>query len=62
MRSLLTGKTLIDVETCYLKVEKVTLALVMTSRKLKAYFQAHQVMVLTNQPLRQTLHKLDMSG
>jgi hypothetical protein len=30
--------------------------------KLKLYFQIHQVVVLTNQPLRQILHKLDMYG
>jgi hypothetical protein len=55
------GKTLLDVETRYLKIEKVALAFMTSSRKLKAYFQAHQVMLLINQPLRQILHKPDMS-
>jgi len=56
------GKTLLDVETRYLRVEKVALALVASFRKLKAYFQTYQVMVLTDQPLRQILHKPNMSG
>jgi len=56
------GKTLLDVETRYLKIEKVALAFMTSSRKLKAYFQAHQVMLLIDQPLRQILHKPDMSG
>ena len=56
------GKTLLDVETRYLKIEKVALAFMRSSRKLKAYFQAHQVMLLIDQPLRQILHKPDMSG
>ncbi|RVW69617.1 Retrovirus-related Pol polyprotein from transposon 17.6 [Vitis vinifera] len=30
------------------------------ARKLRPYFQAHQVIVLTNQPLRNILHKLDL--
>jgi hypothetical protein len=47
-----TCKTLLDAETRYLRVEKIVLALVTTSKKLKAYFQAHQVVVLTEQPLR----------
>jgi hypothetical protein len=32
------GKTLLDAETRYLRVEKMVLALVTASRKLRAYF------------------------
>lgn len=56
------GKTLLDAETRYLRVEKNAPTLVTTSKKLMAYFKAHQVVVLTDQPLRQILHKSDMSG
>ena len=56
------GNTLLDIKTRYLRVEKIVLALVTTSKKLKAYFQAHQVVVLTGQPLRQILYNLDMLG
>ncbi|XP_077240348.1 uncharacterized protein LOC143881245 [Tasmannia lanceolata] len=34
----------------------------MAARKLRPYFQAHTIKVLTNQPLRQVLHKPDTSG
>lgn len=41
-------------------MEQTTLALWITAKKLRPYFQAHQITVLTNQPLQVTLHKLDM--
>ena len=43
-------------------VEKFALALVMASRKLRPYFQAHQIIVLTNQPLRNIIHSPKASG
>ena len=45
------SKTLIDVETRYLPLEKLVLALVHATRKLPQYFQAHTVYVLTEYPL-----------
>jgi len=57
-----SSHTLHDAETKYLKVEKVVFALISASRKLKSYFQAYQVIVLSYQPLRQILHKLEMFG
>ena len=45
------SKTLIDVETRYLPLEKLVLALVHTTRKLPHYFQAHTVYMLTEYPL-----------
>ncbi|XP_077230952.1 uncharacterized protein LOC143864018 [Tasmannia lanceolata] len=56
------SKVLHDAETRYQRVEKLAYALVMAARKLKPYFQAHTIKVLTNQPLRQVLHKPDTSG
>ena len=37
------SKTLVDVKTTYLPLEKLVLALVLTTRKLPHYFQAHTV-------------------
>lgn len=54
------SKALIDAKTWYSQVEQTTLALWITAKKLRPYFQAHQITVLTNQPLQVTLHKLDM--
>ena len=45
------SKTLVDVETIYLPLEKLVLALVHATRKLLHYFQAHTVYVLTGYPL-----------
>ena len=56
------SKCLVDIETRYLEMEKLALALVATSRKLRPYFHSHTIWVLTNYPLRQVLQKLDASG
>ena len=56
------SKRLLDVETKYPKLEKQALALVVASRKLRPYFHAHSIEVLTNYPLRQVLQKLKASS
>ena len=56
------NKSLTDVETRYTHLERVALALRTTAQKLRPYFQAHPVVVLTNLPLRGTIHKPDLSG
>jgi hypothetical protein len=53
-----TSKVLLDVKIIYLKIEKVALALISSVRKLNPYFQSYNMIILTNQPLRQILHKL----
>ncbi|XP_052178708.1 uncharacterized protein LOC127792296 [Diospyros lotus] len=42
------SKRLVDVKTRYILMEKLAYCLVTTSRKLRPYFQAHQIDVLTN--------------
>ena len=44
-------------EESYLKMEKLILALVTTSRKLRPYFQAHIIEVPTEYPMKQLLRK-----
>ncbi|MBN8152325.1 hypothetical protein J0J37_22375, partial [Vibrio vulnificus] len=56
------SKVLQDAESRYSHVDKVVLALIMTSRKLRPYFQAHSITILTDQPLRQILQKPEYSG
>ena len=51
-----------DAETKYPELEKLALALVVASRKLRPYFHAHSIMVLTNYPLRQVLQKPEALG
>ena len=48
------SKTLLDVETRYPMIEKLALAVLMSARKLRPYFQSHTVVVLTSFPLRQS--------
>ena len=43
-------------------MEQTALALRTTAQKLRPYFQAHPITVLTNQPLRNVLHKPDITG
>nr|XP_027118756.1 uncharacterized protein LOC113735999 [Coffea arabica] len=49
-------------ETRYTPAEKLILALVHAARKLRPYFQAHSIVVLTDQPLHQILTKPEVSG
>ncbi|GJU07443.1 reverse transcriptase domain-containing protein [Tanacetum coccineum] len=46
----------------YPPLEKLALALVHTARRLRRYFQAHTICVLTNQPIRQVLLKPENFG
>ncbi|XP_074352820.1 uncharacterized protein LOC141691971 [Apium graveolens] len=43
-------------------MEKLAYALILASRKLRPYFQAHRVEVRTSFPLRQVMHKPEASG
>ena len=52
---------MVNVETRYSKMEWMTLALKYAAQKLRPYFQAHQMTVLPNQPLKSTLHKSDLT-
>ena len=56
------SKTLLDAETRYLPLEKLLLALVTSSRKLRHYFLAHRIEVPTVHPLASVLRKADLSG
>ena len=56
------SKQLIDARTRYSEMEKLVLALVIASQKLRPYFYSYTICVLTNYPLRQVLQKSDASG
>ena len=43
-------------------MEKLILALVTAARKLRPYFQAHTIEVPTEYPMKQVLHKPEVSG
>ena len=54
------SKTLVDVVTRYLPLEKLVLALVHAMRKLSHYFQAYIIYVLTEYLLQSLLKDLTL--
>ena len=56
------NKSLTGAKTRYTHLEQATLALRTAAQKLRPYFQAHPVVVLTDLPLRGTINKPDLSG
>ncbi|KAK9053624.1 hypothetical protein SSX86_024698 [Deinandra increscens subsp. villosa] len=56
------SKTLLDAESRYSYLEKLILALIMASTKLRHYFETHTIIVRTNYPIKAVLRKPEMSG
>jgi hypothetical protein len=56
------SKVLQGAELNYQRLEKVAFTLLIASRKLRPYFQRYPILVRTNQPIRQILHKPDLAG
>ena len=56
------SKALQGSEQNYPRMEKLAYAQIHASRKMKPYFQAHSMVVLTDSPLRQVLHKPEKFG
>ncbi|GJR83291.1 reverse transcriptase domain-containing protein [Tanacetum coccineum] len=56
------SRTLRGPEVNYTPMEKLVLALLSASKRLKRYFQAHTVVVITNQPMKQLLSSSEISG
>ncbi|XP_074362021.1 uncharacterized protein LOC141702228 [Apium graveolens] len=55
-------KRLHDAEILYTSMEKLVYTLILASRKLRPYFQAHRIEVRTIYPLRKVFHKPELSG
>ncbi|GJT49197.1 reverse transcriptase domain-containing protein [Tanacetum coccineum] len=49
-------------EVNYTPMEKLILALVSASKRLKRYFQAHTIVVITDQPIKQMLSNPEVTG
>ena len=56
------GKSLHEAEVRYLPLEKAILAVVLGTRKLPHYFQAHTIVILTQLPLKTILRIADYTG
>ena len=57
-----TSKALRGAEGRYLLIEKLTFALIMASKKLRHYFHAHIINVMTDHPFKKAMNKLEAAG
>ncbi|KAJ3696801.1 hypothetical protein LUZ61_000506 [Rhynchospora tenuis] len=56
------SRVLRDTETRYPAIEKNAFAIVVTAKKLRPYFQAHPIRVVTTMPLRKALGQFNVAG
>ena len=56
-----TSQAFQGVKANYLRLEKIAFTLVIASRKLRHYFQAHPIVIMTDQPIRKTMNKIDVA-
>jgi hypothetical protein len=56
------SEVLIGSKRYYFKMEKICYTVVMSTRKLCHYFEAHTIRVLTNQPLNDIFDNKDSSS
>ena len=56
------SKSLHEIEVRYLPLEKAILVVVLGTRKLPHYFQAHTVVILTKLPFKTILRSADYTG
>lgn len=57
-----TSRAIHRAELRYPPLEKLAFTLITMTRKLMPYFQSHQIVILTNQPLKVVLQKPEVSG
>ena len=56
------SQTFQGAEFRYPKIEKITFALIVASRKLRQYFQANPILVMTDQPIKKSMNKPEVAG
>ena len=57
------NRTLKDAETRYLRIEKACLVIIYKSQRLKRYFSAHQILLVTkSHPIKALLHQSLLTG
>jgi hypothetical protein len=56
------SEVLHEAKTRYLEVHKLLYIVLIASRKLRHYFQAHKISVVTSYPLRAILHNPNATG
>ena len=50
------------VESGYPRIEKIAFTLIVALRKLRQYFQVSPILVMTNQPIKKSMNKLEAAG
>ena len=49
-------------ESNYPRIEKIAFTLIVASHKLKQYFQANPILVMTDQPIRKSMNRPEAAG
>ena len=49
-------------ESNFPRIEKIAFALIVASRKLRQYFQANPILVMTDQPIKKSMNKPEVAG
>ena len=57
-----TSKALREAEGRYPQMEKLAIILITASRKLRHYFQAHVINVMTDHPFKKAMNRLEAAG
>ena len=57
-----TSQAFQGAKASYPRMEKIAFALLVASKKLRPYFQAHPIVVMTDQPIRKMMNKIDATG
>ena len=50
------------IESSFPRIEKIAFALIVASRKLRQYFQANPILVMTDQPIKKSMNKPEVAG
>uniref|UniRef100_A0A151UIK1 Retrovirus-related Pol polyprotein from transposon 17.6 n=1 Tax=Cajanus cajan TaxID=3821 RepID=A0A151UIK1_CAJCA len=56
------SRVLQGAEVHYQKIEKLAFTILITTRKLRHYFQSYEIIIRTDYPIRQVLQKPDLAG
>nr|GEZ89412.1 reverse transcriptase domain-containing protein [Tanacetum cinerariifolium] len=56
------GRNIEGLELNYSPMEKLVMSLVFVAKRLRRYFQAHPITVVTDQPIKQVLSRPDVAG
>ncbi|GJT97688.1 reverse transcriptase domain-containing protein [Tanacetum coccineum] len=62
LKQHLSELPLLGPELNYSPMEKLVLSLVFTAKRLRRYFQAHPIAVITDQPIKQIMSRPDVAG